>query len=595
MRIITARRISQVFFFLLFLWLCLVMSIGDRWWQLRGWPVNWFFYLDPLAGVSTLLTTGTLYNKFWWSLITIALTLIFGRFFCGWVCPFGSIHHLAGYISHRKKSLKKKAELNRYSKWQTFKYYLLIVFMGACLLDTFSPLFKHNVLVRSALQIGLLDPISMVYRSVQLAMLPLLPSNTVEIFGTDAFYQGTWLIGFIFIVLVGLNFIRPRFFCRFLCPLGALFGVLNHCSLWRLGKTQSRCTDCLICEKNCEGACHPSNMFHQNECVLCMNCRADCHHGLIGYNRHRSASGEIALPQLSRRHFIASAISGLFFIPMVRIDGALAANWNYRLIRPPGALPETEFLARCLKCGQCMRICPTNVIQPALFEAGLEGLWSPVLNFKIGTSGCQLNCIACGHICPTAAIRPLSISEKRGEGPFSDTGPVRMGTAFVDRGRCLPWAMDLPCIVCQENCPVSPKAIFTRTVFQQIQGIGNLIVESFSDYTLTFGNTILKPGRYATGDYYCRIKGIDLPIKILENSENRMILLRRSQWDSSPTPGDSITIEVKLQRPFVDPSRCIGCGICEHECPVKGLRAIRITAENESRNREHRMLLKNNA
>ena len=46
---------------------------------------------------------------------------------------------------------------------------------------------------------------------------------------------------------------------------------------------------------------------------------------------------------------------------------------------------------------------------------------------------------------------------------------MRLGTAFVDQGRCLPWSMDTPCIVCQENCPISPKAIFIREAFVPIR------------------------------------------------------------------------------------------------------------------------------
>ncbi len=113
-----------------------------------------------------------------------------------------------------------------------------------------------------------------------------------------------------------------------------------------------------------------------------------------------------------------------------------------------------------------MRVCPTNVIQPAGIEGGLENLWTPVLNNRIGSSGCQLNCVACGQVCPTSAIRPITLAEKRGINEFAEAGPIKLGTAFVDRNRCLPWAMDKPCIVCEENCPVSPKAIFTREVFQ---------------------------------------------------------------------------------------------------------------------------------
>jgi len=97
-------------------------------------------------------------------------------------------------------------------------------------------------------------------------------------------------------------------------------------------------------------------------------------------------------------------------------------------------------------------------------------LWTPAISYRLGRSGCQINCIACGQVCPTAAIRPFSLEEKLGAGDFSAAGPLRLGTAFVDRGRCLPWAMDRPCLVCHEVCPVSPKAIFVRTEFVVVRG-----------------------------------------------------------------------------------------------------------------------------
>ena len=77
---------------------------------------------------------------------------------------------------------------------------------------------------------------------------------------------------------------------------------------------------------------------------------------------------------------------------------------------------------------------------------------------------CELNCTLCSQVCPTGAIREISIAEKLGVGPFEATGPIKTGTAFYNRGRCLPWSMDTHCVVCEEVCPVSPKAIFTRNV-----------------------------------------------------------------------------------------------------------------------------------
>jgi ferredoxin len=212
---------------------------------------------------------------------------------------------------------------------------------------------------------------------------------------------------------------------------------------------------------------------------------------------------------------------------------------------------------------------------------GVEALWTPTLNFRIGTSGCQLNCVACGSICPTAAIRPITLDEKLGRGEFSARGPVRMGTAFVDQSRCLPWSMDTPCLVCQENCPVSPKAIFIREVFMSIRDPLPPVAGA-DELSLDFGRAVFRPGQYSTGDYYCSVDGGE-PRRIVDNTATAITIGSTKPWDSAPRPGARAEVQIRLQRPYVDPSLCIGCGICEHECPVTGLRAIRVTAENETR------------
>jgi ferredoxin len=323
---------------------------------------------------------------------------------------------------------------------------------------------------------------------------------------------------------------------------------------------------------------------------MCLNCLDECRHDAIGYRTRPSAAGEALLPDLARRGFVVSAVSGLLAAPILRLGGVSGPNWNAGLIRPPGALAEEDFLARCIKCGQCMRICPTNVIHPAGLEAGIEGLWTPKLNFRVGTSGCQHTCIACGQLCPTAAIRPVTLDERTGRSGFSGRGPLRIGTAFVDRGRCLPWAMDKPCIVCQENCPVSPKAIFTREVFSLVRTRAGLTVQHADRSRLTLAVELLEAGRFGTGDYYALLAG-GRRLRITANTAGALDLERSLAADELPPPGSAVSIQVRLQQPYVDPKLCIGCGVCEHECPVLGLRAIRVTAENESRSRQHRMVL----
>jgi ferredoxin len=236
-----------------------------------------------------------------------------------------------------------------------------------------------------------------------------------------------------------------------------------------------------------------------------------------------------------------------------------------------------------------MRVCPTHVIQPAVLEAGLEGLWTPYLDFRLGTSGCQHNCIACGHVCPTAAIRPLALDERMGRGRFVDTGPIRIGTAFMDRGRCLPWAMGIPCIVCQENCPVSPKAITTRTLLEPVAGLDQLMVNQVSSRSIRL-NLPRTRRSLAGGDYFLvGPAGPENALRITGHRADR-IELADDPALAVLRQEASVAVHVRLQQPFVDPHRCIGCGVCQHECPVRGRAAIRVTSENETRSRAHALL-----
>jgi ferredoxin len=173
-----------------------------------------------------------------------------------------------------------------------------------------------------------------------------------------------------------------------------------------------------------------------------------------------------------------------------------------------------------------MKVCPNNALHPAFFEAGVEGLWTPMLVPRIGY--CEHSCVLCGQVCPTGAIRKIDERAKLGIGQ----PPIRIGTAMYDTGRCLPWAMATPCIVCEEFCPTSPKAIW------------------------------LEP--------------VEVPKRLGQHGPN-----------GEPPPMTT----VKLQRPHVDPALCIGCGACEKVCPVVDKPAVYVTNAGESRSRTNVILL----
>ena len=142
-----------------------------------------------------------------------------------------------------------------------------------------------------------------------------------------------------------------------------------------------------------------------------------------------------------------AALGALLVVPAIA-TGVQRKRTDPSLIRPPGALGEQEFVSRCVKCGECMKVCLTNGLHPTFAEAGLEGLWTPILVPRLGY--CEYNCNLCSQVCPTGAIRPVTVEEKQ---------KIHIGLAFVDKNRCLPYAFKRQCIVCEEHCPTPEKAI----------------------------------------------------------------------------------------------------------------------------------------
>ncbi|MBN2209808.1 MAG: 4Fe-4S binding protein, partial [Sedimentisphaerales bacterium] len=581
--ITTVRVIVQIFFFVTFCWFVVVNTFGTAWFQKRGWNVNLFFNLDPLIALTTALSTHRIFGPLAWSLVILIPTLFLGRFFCGWICPFGSLHHFVSRMLYRGP-VEEQVKANRYRKIYQVKYLILTVMVVMAI---------GNWGNWASLQIGWLDPFSLFSRSINTAILPAVNALVGKIYTQQPLYQGAWLIGIVFLTLVGLNMVIPRFFCRVLCPLGALLGVFSRFSLWRI-EHRHKCSAASLCQRRCPGGCRPHGKLLVSECMVCFNCLDDCpEHALtFATSRPEEVSGftPVPAPDVTGRRVVLAAAAGIITLPITRLSGASSRNWNPKVIRPPGSLPEEEFLKACLKCGQCMRACPTNVLQPAALEAGVEGIWTPILNNRIGR-GCMLDCTACSQVCPTAAITPITIERKRGLGKYTENGPLRLGTSFVDRNRCLPWAMDKPCGVCEEVCPVSPKAIFMRTSEITLR-MGEMPVTSYEGTKLEVNET-LPADRFSGGDYRCAITqgpGSGQSRRIVANSENAIRV--DTAFDPVPTVGSKCVIRVLVARPFVDPDRCIGCGLCEHECPVSGLRAIRVTAENESRSKERSLLLR---
>lgn len=537
-----ARRVSQFSFLFLFLFL-LVRT------EFRGgfaggavvrmpYPVEAFLLADPFVALMTFLSTHAVYRALWWSVGMVALTLVFGRVFCGWICPFGTLHHFFAWLFPNPGGATtgaRRVRANMTHPYQNAKYYLLGTFLVAAVCG-------------SAIG-GLFDPICICVRAIGLAVLPAINYITgrgldavshtnVHVLqtGTDAardalvatvlqprqyFFHQTWVVGgLLFAVLLANRWI-PRFWCRVLCPLGATLGLLARHALVGMEKDHSKCTDCNLCLVDCQGADSPQGgvKWRQDECHMCLNCETSCPEDVIKFRwLPNRKSATLTQSDMDRRKTLVTAMAGAAVLPLARTSDTIDSNYYDRLIRPPGSVPERDFMERCIRCAECMKVCPNNALHPAFLESGIEGLWTPILIPRIGY--CEPSCVLCGEVCPTGAIQKITEVQKLGD-PVRHIEPIKIGTAFYDHGRCLPWSMATPCIVCEEFCPTSPKAIW--------------------------------------------VEEIDTP-------------------DRNGRP-------VHVQRPHVDPQLCIGCGACEKVCPVQDRPAVYVTSVGESRSKTNVILL----
>lgn len=452
------RRFSQIFFLLLFLTLAIKTTISSNIFSIApeiSGNIKYFLSFDPLVAIAAIITGHAILSLFILSAITVVLTIFFGRVFCGFVCPFGALHHFFSYIGSTTFLKGKNFKSYEFNKWQNLKYYILLAILLLAL-------FKVNL-------VGLLDPLSFLLRSLVSFAIPFfqyliyvialifsflnldsfasyLQGDLVfNLFGKEnIFFDQSFFIGFILLALFVLDLFIYRFYCRFICPLGSLLGILSLKSFLSI-KQKEGCISCGKCEQSCFASANPSSKqtFKKHECMLLGNCIYRCPVNVLSFGNIKKSSVDF-----QRRDIVFAGLSTVFLAPLLRYSYS-EERMNSLLIRPPGALKEIDFLQKCIRCSACVKVCPQNFLQPSLFEGRLEGLWTPIGKGKFGY--CEYNCNLCGKVCPTGAIEELPIDKKK---------KVSIGTAFIDKNRCLPHAFGIECVVCEEMCPVSPKAIY---------------------------------------------------------------------------------------------------------------------------------------
>jgi polyferredoxin len=444
------RRLFQIFFLLLFFAL-LTLTI----WPLGTLLLGGFLLADPLLAVNSV-ANGVLRWEFLLAIPVLLSPLFFGRAFCGYVCPMGFAIELFGPRRERHPGPRTRGVLRQVPLFGLVVVVMLILF-GSAVFLLFDPLSLFTraatTLVYPTIDRGLSLGGDLLYLAPPLR--GALDSVTGTLTGRLVFPDGlTYKLQLVMLVIfagvLAISWVERRLWCRHLCPLGALLGLVGRGALFGRAVDDSACS---LCE-SCVAACPMDAVRDGGRSTDCSRCEAGlecadaCPHGAIRWGR-RPRKQHVHDP--SRRALLKAgglAFVGGFFL----FTGLGRIQRNKFLVRPPGARQELDFMATCARCAECMKVCPTNVIQPAVFAAGVEGFMTPQMDYR--RAYCDWSCNECGKVCPTQAIRALSLEEKRLK---------VIGRAYIDRNTCIPWSEGRDCLVCQELCPIPDKAIVFDT------------------------------------------------------------------------------------------------------------------------------------
>ncbi|MBN1124093.1 MAG: 4Fe-4S dicluster domain-containing protein [Sedimentisphaerales bacterium] len=194
-----------------------------------------------------------------------------------------------------------------------------------------------------------------------------------------------------FIIFLVLNIVRPDTWCTRICPLGAFQDLL----IWRPHSLRS-----------------------------------------LGFPKTEKDKPLFTSSHIARRTFIGLLL-GAMAARMIR----LFYNTGLRLLRPPGAVNEDQFIGLCSRCGNCIRSCPANIIHRDSDRTNWAGFMTPVLRFE--NDYCRADCTLCTQACPTGALSRITIAQKPN---------IRIGKAHVDMNLCL-LGEDQECSSCKRWCP----------------------------------------------------------------------------------------------------------------------------------------------
>jgi ferredoxin len=390
-----------------------------------------------------------------------AFTLLFGRFYCSAVCPFGILQDV---ISRIGKTVLRKKRFRFQKPMTKTRYAVLLVFLAGC--------------IAFPVAVSLLDPYSNYGRIVTSLVRPLYltgnnllavltDGNSVFQYKTVHFYAAGFIAAAAFFVLAGvLSFLYGRRYCNTICPVGTLLGILAKAAPVRI-RLKPNCISCGLCEKNCKGECIDSKTktVDASRCVVCFNCLKTCKQKAVtwtaGRVRRTLPQGNTADSQQCSNGITPRRL--FFFLPVSMFllgrnetsakpaeDSGLpngTSRVSYKRthpVLPPGAKNRRHYNKHCTACHLCVSKCPEGVLVPSTTELGLAGFLQPVMKFDTGF--CNFDCTICAEVCPASALEFETKDAKH---------QTQCGRVVFMKENCVVHTQSTNCGACAEHCPTA--------------------------------------------------------------------------------------------------------------------------------------------
>ncbi|MBF0410208.1 MAG: 4Fe-4S binding protein [Candidatus Riflebacteria bacterium] len=506
-------RFVQICFLALFV----VLFLKTRYPFKDEMGIEFFFRLSPLLPIVDVVQNYALnIDLLIPGVLIVAITYLFGRFFCSWICPLGALLDLFSWLFKPFSLIKPFPAISTAFLRKIPAFLLMFSIFTAALHTSFWAFF---------------DPISITLRFFTLIFFPIFSYFGTKIINFSRSFQPLeeitssivryWeklvlpeginhvsdfhSVVFLLVIIFGLEFFSRRFWCRYVCPSGCFLGLISK-SAYSGIQINSSCVSCGQCVEKCpmgaieKDISEKALQINRSLCTLCFDCIYRCPPNVraLDFSKKTAETFNESSSAFTRRDFLRSISASIAAFGLTKIVQKNPSEKAF-FIRPPGAIPEEEFLEKCIKCMACVRMCKSNgsCLQPSPIKTDILELWTPVAVMRTGY--CEYNCNLCGQICPTQAIKPLQLEKKQ---------KLSIGKAVFETTLCIPYSRGEDCLVCEEHCPVPQKAIKFR----------------------------------------------ERKIKTKNGTKT-------------------------IKRPYVDYSLCIGCGICEHKCPLPSRPGIYITSD----------------